>query len=1764
MEQLASELPVLMRAAADVLISDGVVPTEELVDQLDELRALVAGSAPEAEPTTTLKEATEFLLRNIVAPDRIRDCAQDLVSVVGPSETSQLVEHLHQLGRDVLEAEDVDIGERELVEVLHGHLVSDRDEAPDYEAFDRIDERLRACGINPLMLVRHLPDLSILAEHDRLVAVEVPCPPTVGATDPDQPDVDADPAVGASDALDLGTSDIHDGATSADVVAVIVGPVDSDLPGASDDPDPEHPEGALLGSGENDAGTVVMPLTTDELRTDHVSDVDVDPVDPVDPSELPADTEAAQPGLVSAPLSTLQSPSRSSGTTSRAPANNEADGSVPAAIDADVLARLVENEPMLAALMIRATDGAEDFAAALEALALSRALGDRDGATAAELDRLLLGHEERLDESHHDGALLAAAGIGLALHAPERSTLLVLSQPPSELSYSPVLVAALHEIFAGVTQRALSREQIDAATRQADAQHELSQILDDARAMLIDLPQRESRHLPAKLVWRGLISSNGELGRRVEAISAGDAQLDDIQSLLVDWRNFDSRLNRVAAELGAKKRIIGGVRDWLSGLVRKVLDLAGRWVRTTLELQAAGEDRTDSGRQAAFVAQRRSVAAAVEMALGELETQIAASDALDAACLGALRDRLQETRAAIDGNWQKPPDLAPGVVRTVAAARAWGVELDEDGRPVGDAQRVVEELMRAVERDPADAARHQIASGNLEAAEAALLVLASTGSSTGIEGLEEQLRSARRDIAGEVEHRVREIGSRSARLLRFGIVDAARHAQITGTLELERLQQRGRYDLRRRELTVLEDELREAERSRVEELDRKLDVAVVGDEDRARIKDMLDRGDFPIAEDFLLRVERGEPLTITERPLLLEQFIDALQAPPVDLRRLIEGVMGGSDAPGFAFSVLADDERRRVRASLNAVDELVHGARQRQMKSAAAGERLRAIGEVAGLDVVAASFKPLGRSPRGLAQATIDLIPGVARWRPPLHVSPDGPRQRRTHQVVIWAGAPVAQILERLASAPGLPALIITATPMSLERRHQLEREARTRSVSFLFIDPYVLVHASILSTRDGIPPLDVLIATSMALGKANPYTAAGPVHPEMFMGRRSEAEEVRDFGRAATVYGGRQLGKSALLRDIERAVNDPGDDRRPPVIRARYIDLKREGVGDRLDPEAIWLIIGTSLAKAGIELFDGRRDRSSVVEGIELYLRDSVNELRLFLDEADDFLRRESETGFPNVYGLRQLVESHLDRFKVVFAGLHSVNRFRRIVNQPLAQLGNPVRIGPLKWEEARELVVTPLEALGYRFADEALVDLVLVETRRHPNLIQFACKRLVDHVASRAEARGGSSPLRITRDDLAEIFENDEEFRDWLRERFELTLNLYRHYKVLALILAMEAHADESVRIAGLQLHELEGLARSWWPEGFANMTPDEFTVVVEEMENLEVLALNKETRRYRLPSVNLLRLLGGSDEIERHLIAELERPPEAEDEGAQHDRRAVDHGHSSLTYDDERRLFGAGQHRITLVLGNRALGSDQVSEDIADAATKPEWDRSVVQRTINVLDALPALEPRAVLIASMRPTPRQMQEVVQALRGIAQMDHADDQRIVLTFGDEWMPRWLDLLDHVDMLASEHTQTIVLKRWNRGAFRRLLEPFGANAERAGQWLITTGGYPIAVSALDGDVIADCDPEDKSRYARLIADGCGLDRTPYAARVLEELAQGGTASASDLQELIGEGSLVEVDAATRLLTMLGLTTSSRDGYALNALVPAAEIARLR
>ncbi|MBD2829988.1 ATP-binding protein [Streptomyces globisporus] len=94
-----------------------------------------------------------------------------------------------------------------------------------------------------------------------------------------------------------------------------------------------------------------------------------------------------------------------------------------------------------------------------------------------------------------------------------------------------------------------------------------------------------------------------------------------------------------------------------------------------------------------------------------------------------------------------------------------------------------------------------------------------------------------------------------------------------------------------------------------------------------------------------------------------------------------------------------------------------------------------------------------------------------------------------------------------------------------------------------------------------------------------NPYTpfVAGLVPPEVFYGRDDEMREVMGREGGMFLYGGRQLGKSALLRRVAEIFPSRAD-----THVAVYLDLLKAEIGHAEAPERIWSRLVEDLKRKG------------------------------------------------------------------------------------------------------------------------------------------------------------------------------------------------------------------------------------------------------------------------------------------------------------------------------------------------------------------------------------------------------------------------------------------------------------------------------------------------------------------------------------------------------------------------------------------------------
>ena len=102
-----------------------------------------------------------------------------------------------------------------------------------------------------------------------------------------------------------------------------------------------------------------------------------------------------------------------------------------------------------------------------------------------------------------------------------------------------------------------------------------------------------------------------------------------------------------------------------------------------------------------------------------------------------------------------------------------------------------------------------------------------------------------------------------------------------------------------------------------------------------------------------------------------------------------------------------------------------------------------------------------------------------------------------------------------------------------------------------------------------------ILLSVMMPFSYYQPYVwdSSKVMPPEIFMGRKEELEKIESPAGVNIVYGGRQLGKSALLKKAKMDVNHDENGNRAVFIEIKELDYKQaaEKIGYELYMKESW-----------------------------------------------------------------------------------------------------------------------------------------------------------------------------------------------------------------------------------------------------------------------------------------------------------------------------------------------------------------------------------------------------------------------------------------------------------------------------------------------------------------------------------------------------------------------------------------------------------------
>ena len=835
--------------------------------------------------------------------------------------------------------------------------------------------------------------------------------------------------------------------------------------------------------------------------------------------------------------------------------------------------------------------------------------------------------------------------------------------------------------------------------------------------------------------------------------------------------------------------------------------------------------------------------------------------------------------------------------------------------------------------------------------------------------------------------------------------------------------------------------------------------------ERNFLDDAVKTGDLITLHELHGRLKAGYPLLPegSEDRRRLRRFLDAV--PAIEAEFIEPNIVTGAvsrreDIFGLKFSALSSEQAKRSVKLLKLWYSLALGDRE------IVQEFLSCLGfevktcRVQGSSTVIAETEPL--RDRSLC---------------PLHTFGSG--LNGSYRIVLhFRPQPHESIVQALSKAPPMEHPLVFHFGCLGEHRELLRTWGIRNGRKFLTVDTTVLLYVASLPSNW----MRAFFDCTLPFSATDPFVTgtAGLVPPELFYGRARDRESIMGRFGSCFVYGGRQLGKTALLRSAKTLFDRPEAGQ-----LARWVDLKARDVGVAHGADHIWNVIYSAFKSFGVIEEESRIPRRSeeaakiAVKAVGEWIGGGTDRrILLLLDEADPFLAADAENDFRESVRLKGAMEDTERKFKVVFSGLHNVLRTTERANHPLAHFGEPICVGPLlhngEWEQARALIREPLAAAGCVFEKDSLITHILAWTNYYPSLIQLFGAELVNHLRGVA---GRVVPYKVNMKDINAVWAN-ENLRAAILEKFRLTLNLDERYLVIACALALEMQEESFPRSSGLSQQDLFELVCTWWPKGF-EISGREFGGLLGEMQGLGVLRSERDGERrcqYSFRNPNMHRLLEEAVDIQAELTKE-HALPDAFDQHTFHAKYPSDSDRPNvgrrapLSFEQEGKLRRKGG--VMVVTGTAAANIGQLEEYLRDSLTGEEHVFGKLGLSTNENEFVKHIGLRRPGDRSVHiylvpeDTPWTFQWVERTAERLRQIKRGRAMRVVFQASPPVLWQFISgLPGDYDEESEEMFEWIELHPWNRAFLRCWCADnnFLADTHQVDNLLGISGGWPTVL----------------------------------------------------------------------------------------------------
>ncbi len=1265
---------------------------------------------------------------------------------------------------------------------------------------------------------------------------------------------------------------------------------------------------------------------------------------------------------------------------------------------------------------------------------------------------------------------------------------------------------------------------------------------------------------PAKAVWSEWFKPNQLIDSLLVPVRQNDlSKLDVVKHYverLSDETQIKEEVKRTQREIGrfrgAADAITGRTLDRIRLHVREAVNFVRQWI----SLQESRPDNSNNYSQSQAQQLKQDLSSLHQAVLKELDSfDVKNYSVLVKAGISCCRTAVEDIRVLFEPN-DLLPTVEPEVKYLLHAEllKIPSLPMNSDWQPEDDSQdSFVEKLLNLVAQPHYDWRQAFDMQSNSQDHEATGRIIeylqANFETPIDIAQLEQQRNHLIDNCRAELEIVVKETRRELEGDVALGLLGETERLDYAAQIESieNSMVITLRFSNKLEQLRAISEAINNNRSQKIDEVRQKLLQEIGSDHPAyARICSVLDTGDVLTANEYVDMVQREQ--FIPEPEKRRDAFIDfckkytALEdvLEPADRNRTLRRELINDISKGRNIEPLHMQQVPGAQAK-QASEMLETWFTAKNNRETITQDNARKILNHLGFNTAQPTIKKIGN--HTWIDVTTEPIQDKNRCPVPAY----GSEAKGHYRILcVWDRPPEEDLLNAVGdTSQDSGAIVFHFGRMTAKRRRDLAHLCRKRGRKFIVIDDTLMFF---LCGERGAR-LPVLFDCTLPFTFLEPYTphAAGLVPPEMFYGRERERESIIDPMGSCLIYGGRQLGKTVLLRYVERNFNVPNEQR-----IARFLDIKEIGRKQPIDD--IWLILVSELEK--LQILDASQRNPlhpRSLEQIKSWLEvDNQRRILLLLDEADNFLEADSKEDFPRCDELRRLMLETNRRFKVVFAGLHNVLRTTRQANHPLAHFGKPICIGPLlnngEMRAARALVERPLASLGYRFKSPDPITRILSQTNYYPSLIQLYCDQLLKHItnpdATTFEPQT-TPPYVITSRHVEEAYQS-QDLRQAIRDRFKLTLGLDKRYEVIAYSIAYGSLDSTKGMVDGSSVSWIRDEIRYWWSEGFSGRSSvDEIRALLEEMVGLGILRVTNEGY-FTLRSPNVALLMGTPEEIQEELLRDREIPIEYE---AATFRSTLglknDYRRSPLTAQQESKLQSR-EYGVSIIFGCKAAGLDNLKVFLESTYVKKKeffcyWEKisdqaDFTQHLQNISRNRKKDGTTLIVVSSQcNWSETWVNEAIQKVTRLKK----DDSFMRVVFIADPQKTWELVSQNSNGLVGLEERAIPLKTWHDSALRHWLEDLNFPSDQKIREKIkaVTGNWSTLLQ--DFYQLSQSDPlhwfdslqklkerlDDPGR-TRELAQLMGFDGSqPLQERVLRDLAVLEEASAEDLIDIIGEGT---------------------------------------